>query len=167
MFTYSDKIQIIICKCRYSIVVWSWAWVRRSRVQFQPPSTIRVRRQTLQSLWESAFASGANTGQLVQEPDGSLDHQHPKRNTNYYLSSQGLATWAKPWELYDITLLLIRSLGFPSGIIRKNWNDTEKISMAPAQGWQAQIEKCKQLLIRLLIHMRGTWRRSGRSAPQY
>ena len=26
------------------------------------------------------------------------------------------------------------ALGFPSGIIRSNWNDTEKISMAPAQG---------------------------------
>ena len=25
-------------------------------------------------------------------------------------------------------------------VIRKNWNDTEKISMAPAQGWHAQIE---------------------------
>ena len=24
--------------------------------------------------------------------------------------------------------------GFPSGIIRSDWNDTEKISMAPAQG---------------------------------
>ena len=24
--------------------------------------------------------------------------------------------------------------GFPSGIIRLNWNDAEKISMAPAQG---------------------------------
>ena len=35
-------------------------------------------------------------------------------------------------------------LGFPSGIIRYDWNDTEKISMAPAQGWHAQIEKCKQ-----------------------
>jgi hypothetical protein len=34
--------------------------------------------------------------------------------------------------------------GFPSGIIRQSWNDTEKISMAPAQGWHAQIEKCKQ-----------------------
>ena len=32
-------------------------------------------------------------------------------------------------------------LGFPSGIICQNWNDTEKISMAPAQGWHAQIEK--------------------------
>ena len=30
-------------------------------------STIRVRRQTLQSLWGSAFASGATTGQPVQE----------------------------------------------------------------------------------------------------
>ena len=58
--------------------------VRRSRVEFQPPSTIRVRRQTLQSLWGSAFASGANTGQLVQEPEGSLDHQHPKRKENKY-----------------------------------------------------------------------------------
>ena len=25
-------------------------------------------------------------------------------------------------------------LGFPSGIIRERWNDTKKISMAPAQG---------------------------------
>ena len=48
-----------VCKCRYSIVVWSWAGVRRSRVQFRPPSTIRVKRQTLQSLCGSAFASGA------------------------------------------------------------------------------------------------------------
>ena len=36
-----------------------------------------------------------------------------------------------------------QAVGFPSGIIRYNWNDTEKISMAPtAQGWHAQIEKC-------------------------
>ena len=28
----------------------------------------------------------------------------------------------------------------PFGVIRKNWNDTEKISMAPAQGWHALIE---------------------------
>ena len=34
--------------------------------------------------------------------------------------------------------------GFPSVIIRENWNDTENISMAPAQGWHAHIEKCKQ-----------------------
>ena len=29
---------------------------------------------------------------------------------------------------------LFTNLGFLSGIIRQNWNDTEKISMAPAQG---------------------------------
>ena len=46
---------------------------------------IRVRRQTLQSLWGSAFASGANTGQLVQEPEGSLDHQHPKEKRQVIL----------------------------------------------------------------------------------
>ena len=34
--------------------------------------------------------------------------------------------------------------GSPSGIVRSNWNDTEKISVAPAQGRRAQIEKCKQ-----------------------
>ena len=33
--------------------------------------------------------------------------------------------------------------GFPSGIIHDNWNDPEKTSVAPAQGWHAQIEKCK------------------------
>ena len=29
----------------------------------------------------------------------------------------------------------------PSGIIRLNWNDAEKISVAPAQGWHSHIEK--------------------------
>ena len=38
------------------------------------------------------------------------------------------------------------SVGFPSGIILSNWNDTENIRKAPAQGWHAQMEKCKQLL---------------------
>ena len=59
-----------VCKCRYSLVVRSWAGVRRSQVQFQPLSTIRVRRQTLQSLWGSAFASRANTGQPGQALEG-------------------------------------------------------------------------------------------------
>ena len=36
--------------------------------------------------------------------------------------------------------------GFPSGIIRWKLNDTEKISMDPAQKCHAQIEKCKHLL---------------------
>ena len=40
------------------------------------------------------------------------------------------------------------SHGFPSGILRQNWNDAEKISMAPAQGWHAHIEKCKQYIRR-------------------
>ena len=47
--------------------------------------------------------------------------------------------------------------GFPSGIVRWNWNDTEKISTAPAQGWHAQIGKCK----RFYQHPRPTlWMRS-------
>ena len=33
-----------------------------------------------------------------------------------------------------ISYSIKRRAGFPSGIIRQNWNDTEKISMAPAQG---------------------------------
>ena len=33
------------------------------------------------------------------------------------------------------------------GVIRKNWNDTEKISMAPAQGWHAQIENVSLFFI--------------------
>ena len=81
-------IYVYVYKCRYSIVVWSWAGVRRSRVQFQPPSTIRVGCQTLQSVWVTAFASGANTRKLVQETEGLLDHQHPepqKRNTCIYI----------------------------------------------------------------------------------
>ena len=35
---------------------------------------------------------------------------------------------------------------FPSGIIGQTWNSTEKISMAPAQGWHAHIERCKQFV---------------------
>ena len=34
----------------------------------------------------------------------------------------------------SIKLLVVSIVGFPSGIIREHWNDTEKISMAPAQG---------------------------------
>ena len=55
-------------------MVWSWAGVRRSWVQFQPSSTIRVRRQTLQSLRGSAFASGAKhraTGSRTRRLAGS------------------------------------------------------------------------------------------------
>ena len=74
--------------------VWSWAGVRRSRVQFQPPSTIRIRRQTLQSLWGSAFASGANTGQLVQEPGGSLDHQHLNKKKANGVSTDGVTAFS-------------------------------------------------------------------------
>ena len=33
-----------------------------------------------------------------------------------------------------LTVDQLSDLGFLSGIIRQNWNDTEKISMAPAQG---------------------------------
>ncbi len=36
--------------------------------------------------------------------------------------------WLRP--LFPAVL----ACGFPSGIIRQNWNDTEKISMALAQG---------------------------------
>ena len=48
--------------------------------------------------------------------------QHKQRNTN----------------------ITTREAGFPSGTIRQNRTDTEKISMAPAQGRHAHIEKCKQ-----------------------
>ena len=43
-----------------------------------------------------------------------------------------------------ISTIYVSTTGFPSGIIRKTWNDTENISMAPAQGWHSHIEKCKQ-----------------------
>ena len=33
----------------------------------------------------------------------------------------------------------------PSWIIRSNWNDAEKISIAPVQGSRAQTEKCQLL----------------------
>ena len=42
--------------------------------------------------------------------------------------------------------LKITHLLEPYGVIRKNWNDTEKISMAPAQGWHAQIENVSLFL---------------------
>ena len=35
---------------------------------------------------------------------------------------------------YQYTMAISMQLGFPSGIIRKHCNYTEKISMAPAQG---------------------------------
>ena len=55
-----------VCMCIYvsAAIVWwlgCWAGIWRSWVQSRPMSTIRVTRQTLQSLWGSAFASGATT----------------------------------------------------------------------------------------------------------
>ena len=41
------------------------------------------------------------------------------------------------------------NIGFLSGIIRQNWNGTEKISMAPAQGWHAQFEKYNHFFVAL------------------
>ena len=38
------------------------------------------------------------------------------------------------FETQVLSLLMQTLAGFLSGIIRQNWNDTEKISMAPAQG---------------------------------
>ena len=69
-------------KCRYSIVVRSWAGVRRSSVQFQPLSTIRVRRQTLQSLWGSTFAPEQAPGNRVK----NLKEDSPSQTTKvlYY-----------------------------------------------------------------------------------
>ena len=54
-----------------------------------------------------------------------------------------LTLWVliKSWR-FGFVVIPVPFHGFPSGIIRKNWNDAEKISMAPAQGWHAQIEKC-------------------------
>ena len=50
----------------------------------------------------------------------------------------------RPWAVWAIHLhaskYSVMYNGFLSGIIRQNWNDTEKISMAPAQGWHAQVE---------------------------
>ena len=43
--------------------------------------------------------------------------------------------------------MLLFQNGFPSGIIRSHWNDAEKISVAPAQGCHAQIEKSKHVVI--------------------
>ena len=42
-------------------------------------------------------------------------------------------------------------VGFLSGIIRQNWNDTEKISMAPAQGWHAKSWSIPHFLSALLL----------------
>ena len=57
--------------------------MRRSRFRFQPISTNRVTRQTLQSLWGSAFASGANTGQPGKELVGKTRRVQTKRTTNF------------------------------------------------------------------------------------
>ena len=60
-------------------------------------------------------------------------------------------------EKVDLETRSLLSGGFPSGIIRQNRNDAEKISMAHAQGWQAQIEKCRQMLRSRLSGTKVTW----------
>ena len=49
------------------------------------------------------------------------------------LLSCGMALFQR--QMINRSLALrMQDLGFPSGIIRQSWNDTEKICMAPAQG---------------------------------
>ena len=60
----------------------------------------------------------------------SLEEKKTQDITGYPKISNG----TKVWSCFHIDQVE------PFGVIRKNWNDTEKISMAPAQGWHAQIE---------------------------
>ena len=49
---------------------------------------------------------------------------------------------------------VLRLLGLPSRIIRQNWDVTEKICTAPAQGRHPQIEKCNHFFRSWGLHAR-------------
>ena len=60
---------------------------------------------------------------------GGRERSGGRKNGDY-----GIQALLKDLQLFKIGLVYKMVFGFLSGIIRQNWNDTEKISMAPAQG---------------------------------
>ena len=55
----------------------------------------------------------------------------------------GLMSTSDTYEVYAIRYGTFDKRMRRANFIRLNWNDTEKISISPAQGWHAQIEKLK------------------------
>ena len=60
---------------------------------------------------------------------GGRERSGGRKNGDY-----GIQALLKDLQLSMIGSVNKMAFGFLSGIIRQNWNDTEKISMAPAQG---------------------------------
>ena len=60
---------------------------------------------------------------------GGRERSGGRKNGDY-----GIQALLKDLQLFKTGSVNNGTLGFLSGIIRQNWNDTEKISMAPAQG---------------------------------
>ena len=56
--------------------------------------------------------------------------ERPRNSATY---RRGQARWPSK-VCRDLSTWALFHFGFLSGIIRQNWNDAEKISMAPAQG---------------------------------
>ena len=69
-------------------------------------------------------------------PVGGRERSGGRKNGDY-----GIQALLKDLQLFKTGLVNKMAVGFLSGIIRQNWNDTEKISMAPAQGRHAQVQK--------------------------
>ena len=60
---------------------------------------------------------------------GGRERSGGRKNGDY-----GIQALLKDLQLFQIGSVNKMAFGFLSGIIRQNWNDTEKISMASAQG---------------------------------
>ena len=60
---------------------------------------------------------------------GGRERSGGRKNGDY-----GIQALLKDLQLFKIGSVYKMVFGFLSGIIRQNWNDTEKTSMAPAQG---------------------------------
>ena len=60
---------------------------------------------------------------------GGRERSGGRKNRDY-----GIQALLKDLQLSMIGSVNKMAFGFLSGITRQNWNDTEKISMAPAQG---------------------------------
>ena len=66
-----------------------------------------------------------------------------RQKTQILKTCQTMSTYVVNIRACSTYSRIFNTNGFPPGSIRQNWKGTEKISMAPAQGWHAQIGKCK------------------------
>ena len=104
--------------------------------------TLQSRASGLQSIMQGNSIPTTNIFPRVKQPTKTTMHD-PCRCPAHWNPNRVAKRQARSQEKAAHKNNITVHVGFPLGIIREHWSDAEKISMAPAQGLYAQIEKCK------------------------